>query len=172
MSVRAVFDCMLFLQAATNEAGPAFACFRLVGEDKLTLCVSPEILAEVRDVLSRPSIRKKFPRLTDERADEFLQSVAAKGFVLDDVPQAFSYARDPDDEPYLNLALAASARYLVSRDRDILDLANDESFRSSYPGLTILDPVSLLREVNQARDQEAASTEAEGEAGRTEDTPP
>lgn len=61
MSIRAVFDCMLYLQAATNGAGPAFVCFRLVDEDKVTLCISPEILAEVRDVLSRPSIRKKFP---------------------------------------------------------------------------------------------------------------
>lgn len=172
MSVRAVFDCMLFLQAATNEAGPAFACFRLVDEGKLTLCVSPEVLAEVRDVLSRPSIRKKFPHLTDERADEFLQSVAAKGVVLDNSPQAFSYARDPGDEPYINLAIAANAGYLVSRDRDILDLAGDETFRNSYPGLSILDPASLLRELSQVSDQEATPPEAEEEAGRTEGAPP
>jgi predicted nucleic acid-binding protein len=61
MSVRAVFDCMLFLQAATNEAGPAFACFQLVEAGEVSLYVSPEILAEVRDVLNRPSIRRKSP---------------------------------------------------------------------------------------------------------------
>jgi hypothetical protein len=30
MSERAVFGCMAYLQAVTNENGPASACFRLV----------------------------------------------------------------------------------------------------------------------------------------------
>lgn len=145
MSVRAVFDCMIFLQAATNHTGLAFACFQLVDDGRLTLCLSPEILAEVRDVLSRPSIRRKFPHLDGERVDEFLASAEAKGVVLDEVHHVFSYARDPNDEPYINLAIAANAQYLVSRDRDLLDLMAASAFRGQYPGLTILDPVGLFR---------------------------
>src|SRR5262249_50695319 len=122
MSIRAVFDCMLFLQAATNDAGPAFACFQLVDDGRLTLCLSPEILAEVRDVLNRPKIRRKFPHLTEDRVEEFLASAQAKGIMLDEVPKEFRYARDPDDEPYINLAIAVGAQYLVSRDSDLLDL--------------------------------------------------
>ena len=87
MSVRAVFDCMLFLQAVTHEAGPAFACFQLVDEGRLTLCLSREILAEVRDVLGRPKIRRKFPHLTGERVEKFLARAAAKGDVRDGVPR-------------------------------------------------------------------------------------
>ena len=147
MSVRAVFDCMLFLQAATHEAGPAFACFQLVDEGRLTLCLSPAILAEVRDVLGRPKIRRKFPHLTGERVEEFLARAAAQGVVLDEVPEAFRYARDPDDEPYLNLALAAHAQYLVSRDKDLLDLMADSAFRGQYPGLSVVDPAALLRKL-------------------------
>jgi putative PIN family toxin of toxin-antitoxin system len=145
MSVRAVFDCMLFLQAATNEAGPAFACFQLVEAGEVALHVSPEILAEVRDVLNRPSIRRKFPHLTAERIEEFVTNAETRGVLLDQVPKAFSYARDPDDEPYLNLAIAVDAQYLVSRDKDLLDLMADPAFRGQYPGLAIVDPVTYLR---------------------------
>jgi predicted nucleic acid-binding protein len=52
MSDRAVFDCMVFLQAVLNENGPAFACFQLVDDDKVTLCVSDFVLAEAREVLT------------------------------------------------------------------------------------------------------------------------
>ena len=53
----AVLDCMVYLQAATNDRGPAFACLALVETGEVTLYVSAAILAEVRDVLTRPKIR-------------------------------------------------------------------------------------------------------------------
>ena len=61
------------------------------------------------------------------------------------VPSLFSLPRDPDDEPYLNLALAADADYLVTWDKDLLDLMQDATFRAQYPRLTILNPVALLQ---------------------------
>ncbi len=91
MSTSAVFDCMVFLQAVTNEQGPAFACVGLVEEEKLQLIVSPAILTEVRDVLSRPKVRAKFPHHTDERVEGFLAWLEDKGITLTEVPQAFEY---------------------------------------------------------------------------------
>jgi hypothetical protein len=35
--IAAVFDCMVFLQAATNDQGPAFACLSLVEAGGVTL---------------------------------------------------------------------------------------------------------------------------------------
>ena len=61
------------------------------------------------------------------------------------MPSLFSLPRDPDDEPYLNLAIAAGADYLVTWDKDLLDLMQDASFRAQYPRLTILNPVALLQ---------------------------
>lgn len=40
-----------------------------------------------------------------------------------EVPRVFVYERDPKGEPNINLAIAAAASYLVSRDTGILDLA-------------------------------------------------
>jgi putative PIN family toxin of toxin-antitoxin system len=132
---RAVFDCVILLQAAARATGPAGACLQAVRDGRLELVVSPAILDEVRDVLTRPKTLRKFPTLTLEAVAAFLEDVAALAVELPDVPRVFTLARDPKDEPYINLALAANARYLVSRDNDLLDLMEDESFRSQCPDL-------------------------------------
>ena len=61
------------------------------------------------------------------------------------VQKEVTLPRDPKDEPYLNLAIVAVANYLVSRDKDLLDLMQDQSFREHYSDLIILDPVAFLK---------------------------
>jgi putative PIN family toxin of toxin-antitoxin system len=117
-----------------------------VEEGQISLVISPQVLAEVQQVLGRSKVRAKFPHLTDERVSRFMQWIEERAIAVDEVPQAFSYPRDPNDEPYINLAIASEARYLVSRDRDLLDLMADEGFWQRTPNLTILDPVALLQE--------------------------
>jgi putative PIN family toxin of toxin-antitoxin system len=140
----AVFDCMVFLQAATNDRGPAFACLALVEANEVALYVSPAILAEVREVLARPKIQAKFPNLTPARVDIFMQKIATLATVVDDVPDAGQVIRDTDDLPYLNLAVASNVAYLVSRDKDLLDLMKDASFVSTFPQLRLVDPTAFL----------------------------
>ena len=71
---------------------------------------------------------------------------------LTDVPQVFTYERDPRDEKYINLAIASNAHYLVSRDKDLLDLRKEDlpegqGFRAQFPSLQILDPVDFLKQI-------------------------
>jgi uncharacterized protein len=152
---RVVFDAMIFLQAVGSGRGPSFALLeRLEGGD-FQLFVSGETLDEVRDVLSRPSIRRKMPLLTDERVAALLDRVEHLATVLAQVSRRTALSRDPDDEPVLNLALEVDADYLVTRDKDLLDLMREETpegsaFRSRFPGLTILDPVAFLQRLVQS----------------------
>lgn len=78
-----------------------------------------------------------------------------KATMVRDVPRAFEYARDPADEPYLNLAIAAKAAFLVSRDRDLLDLtghdAESKQFRQRFRFLKIIQPGLFLKEIEKAR---------------------
>lgn len=151
MSRKVVFDAMVFLQAGANPAGPSGACLALARSGPLVLITSPEVLAELRDLLARPNIRRKFPRWTDELVDVFIREVERISLSIDEVPRAFEYPRDPKDEPYVNLAIAAGADYLTSRDRDLLDLMRVPDFTSRFPSLRVLDPVSLLREIEPVR---------------------
>lgn len=149
MKARAVFDCMVFLQAAASDSGPAAACIGMADGGPVDLCLSAEIEAEIRDVLSRPRIRKKFRTLTPERIADFLAKLERIAVLIPDIPQAFTLIRDPKDSKYLNVAIAAGAKLVVSRDNDLLDLmtgtdVDATAFRSTYPGIAILDPVAFL----------------------------
>jgi len=50
----------VFLQGTARRESAAGACLLLVESDVIELCVSQEILAEVRDVLARPRVQRKF----------------------------------------------------------------------------------------------------------------
>ncbi len=141
---------MIFVQALASDKSPSFACFELARNGILDLCVSLEVLNEVRGVMTRSKLQKKLPGLTAERTMAFLSDIASFSTFVSEVPRRFQYERDPKDECYVNLALAAQARYLVSRDTDLLDLADDEGFRHRFPDLRILGPVALLRATSNA----------------------
>ncbi len=146
----AVFDCVVLLQAAASAKGPASACRGFLDSGHVRIFLSPDVLAEVTDVLNRPELQRKFKNLTPEVADAFLRDLTDKAEFLADIPNVFAYPRDPDDEPYINLAIAADAHYLVTWDNDLLDLMDETTavgldFRQRFPDLRILTPVALIR---------------------------
>lgn len=148
--VKAVFDCMIYLQGVARPKGPANACFALVREGVTQLYLSTETLAEIEDVLTRPKFRGRFPSLTDEMIDEFLSELKELAIILTKVSSAVKFSRDPKDEKYLNLAVDAEAGYIVSRDKDLLDLMTDytdeaKEFRQRFGRLKIVGPVDFLR---------------------------
>jgi putative PIN family toxin of toxin-antitoxin system len=156
MKDRAVFDCMIYFQAAARKEGPSAACLQLVRDGQLELYISSPIVSEVKDVLARPKLRQKFSDLTPENVAVFLQDVENKTILLAEVPPVFHLERDPKDDKYVNLAVAAGANYLVSRDKDLLDLMKDPDFRARYPDLTILDAAAFLHVLSKERPSEQA----------------
>ncbi|HXG10976.1 MAG TPA: putative toxin-antitoxin system toxin component, PIN family [Gemmataceae bacterium] len=161
MTPAAVFDTVILLQAGGKPQGPAGGCLRLVMEDKVLLYMSAAGLAELEDVLSRERVRKRFPLLTDEHVATFLRGLRSKVRIVADVPVSFPYPRDPDDEHILNLTLAVQAGYLVTRDKDLLDLMQEGnpagvSFRQHCPELQILDPIAFLAAMTPSPPTEAS----------------
>ena len=157
----AVFDCNVHLQAAAREKSVAVECLRLVEEGLVRLYLSKEILAEVEDVLNRPEIRKHFQTLTDEIIEAFLLKLRSNSQIIRRVPKKFSYPRDPDDEPYINLAVEAEVGYLVSRDNDLLDLMTDytleaKEFRRRFRPLRVIEPLEFLKEVRKLEGESGA----------------
>ena len=145
----AVFDCNIFLQAAVRDTGPSFACLAAVEAGLVQLVISPAVIAEIEQVLNRESMQHKFPQLVPKIVDEYISRIIALAVVKNKIPQAFFFPRDPKDEPYINLAIASKVEYLVSRDKDLLDLMDDQSstgqlFKKDFPSLIILTPVGFL----------------------------
>lgn len=151
-----VFDCVVFLQGLIKESGPAVTCLERFEQGRFQLAFSPEILAELKDVLYRSSLRQTFPLLTKEKVDRLIELLLLRGKLFRNVPKRFELARDPDDEAYLNLAFEAEAQFLVTRDRDLLDLMlwdtkEGRDFQSRFRELKILDPVSFLNEIRTSQ---------------------
>jgi uncharacterized protein len=147
---RVVFDCMIFLQALISPKSVAFKLFEYLEVNRFTLFISREILAEVKNVLNRDYIRNSNPQITDEAVETFLEEVLQKAVLIKTVPPKFKYSRDPKDEKYINLAIEAEADFLVSRDKDLLDLMTDVSvegkeFRQKSRPLKIVEPLEFLR---------------------------
>ena len=149
---KVVFDCNVFLQALVNPHGPAGRCKQLVERGEVELFVSEDVLAEVSEVLSRPRTRKLAPALTIEAVEAFITDVRLKSICLRNVPEEYRFERDPKNACYINLAIVAGAKFIVSRDNDLLDLMkpNREAareFQRRYPLLKIINPIDLLTEV-------------------------
>jgi putative PIN family toxin of toxin-antitoxin system len=159
VSDRAVFDCMVYLQAASRPHR-THGCFDAVQRGELQLFVSADILAEIDDVLNRPEIRRHFPALTDEAVKAFLADILSFATLVADVRHVFTLTRDPKDEKYVDLALSVDARYLVTADNDLLDLMDQatptgKEFHQRYPLLQIMKPGTLVWEMEQRREKES-----------------
>lgn len=110
----AVIDCVVYLQAAGNEAGPAAALLRRAEAGELRLLVSADILQEVRGVLVRPAIRRRLPHLSNGRIEQLVEFLFRAGGYINPVPRKVTLERDPKDEKYLDLVVVGEADYLVS----------------------------------------------------------
>lgn len=160
---RVVFDCGVFFQALIAPNGPAGRCLALAASGDLALFVSEFVIGEFRDVCARPNLVHRF-RLSDSRVDAFISQVAGFATLVHNVPHVFDYPRDPDDEPYVDLAIASRARLIVSRDNDLLALEDPGSeegraFHQRFPEIRIVTPEVLVAEIRPAVDEANAETQ-------------
>ena len=83
-----------------------------------SIALSRAVFAEISDVLTRP----KFDRLiTDDRRHDILEVLAASALWVEPSERVHD-CRDPKDNRYLELALAAGASFILSGDEDLLVL--------------------------------------------------
>lgn len=146
---RAVFDTGVILQATISAAGPAGRAMYLFDQDEIVLFVSPELLLEVRRVLVMPTIRLKNNRYSDSDIEALLSRLATSGTFISEIPTHYQCERDPEDDHVINLAIEANADYLVTRDKDMLELMTDSEFVSRFPNVTILDPGAFLKRIEK-----------------------
>jgi putative PIN family toxin of toxin-antitoxin system len=151
--LRVVYDCNIFVQALISLNGPAGRCVQKAKDREVTLFVSPFVLAEIREIHLKTPARYG---ITQEQTDELARAVALFSTIVTDIRETYVHPYDPDDSAYVNLALKADARLIVSRDRHLLMLSDagrkeGQEFQSRFPLLRIIDPVELLRELQDHR---------------------
>lgn len=109
-----VFDVSSLIGATTLRSGiPRRALLHALAHDEIA--VSDGLVAELEDVLHRPEMQKYLdPVIRDEVIRRF--SGAPNRFAP---TKRVRECRDPTDDKYLELALAAGAWAIVSSDKDL-----------------------------------------------------
>jgi putative PIN family toxin of toxin-antitoxin system len=122
----------------TRTGGPALLT-RQVIRDGLPV-FSAETFAELKDRLWRP----KFDRyVTLEQRRGLLRDIESSALWVDVPPAAAArkFCRDATDDKFIHAALAAESAWLVTGDKDLLEL-----FDSVLPlGVRIVSPADVLR---------------------------
>jgi putative PIN family toxin of toxin-antitoxin system len=87
--------------------------------DVVTLVVSPELIAELENVLQRPKIRRY---VAAEDAAVLVDALKARSMLLSSLAEIPPFTRDPKDDKFVACGLSGDAEYLVSYDDDLLVL--------------------------------------------------
>ena len=149
MTVTAVYDCMVLLQALSKPNRTSGHCFRAVIDGRVRLAVSNGTLLEVEDVVNRPDLRERVFKVTDAQVRSFLDLLVRVSVLVADVPMVCRLPGDLKDEKHLNLAIAAHAEFIVTRDNLLLGFITAENsdafaFRAAHPTTEILSPELFL----------------------------
>lgn len=106
--MRTVLDTNVLVSACWKPDGLEARTVALAIDGAFTACLSPEIVVEYRDVLSR----RKLAALRD-RADAILAALERASLMLQPTVRVTD-ARDEDDNRFLECACAANADFLVT----------------------------------------------------------
>lgn len=96
------------------------------------ICVvtSPELVAELTEVLHRPKISKY---VTDEDASAILDAVKSLAELLPPLGEIPHFTRDPKDDKFVACAIAGGAKYVITYDEDLLVLRQLDLIRITTP---------------------------------------
>ena len=136
-----VFDSVVLVSAFVTGEGVARA-FLVQCTLETNLYTAEEILQETRQVLlERDHLRKRFA-YDEVDVNEFIETFRDECTVISPLPELHVVVRDPQDDMIISCAVVADADYIVSRDKDLLDLG-------AYREINIVSPevfIQLLRE--------------------------
>ena len=94
-------------------------------EQRIVPVTSRETFQELRDALQYP----KFG-LTDSEILDLIESEILPYFeVIDPVEEIKNVCRDPGDDKFIACAISAGVNYLVTGDRDLVDLTRYKNMR-------------------------------------------
>ena len=130
---KVVFDASSVIGAALKQDTiPERAL--LLARSQETICLSPAVETEIREVLQSPKFHKY---ISDATRGPILDILGAAAVMFEPM-EPVTDCRDPKDNKYLELALATGASVIVSSDDDLLVL-------DPWRGIRILRPVNYVR---------------------------
>ena len=110
--IRVVLDTNIIVSAYLNQEGLPFFILKLAMAGNFQLCASEDILAEYAELLHR----KSYP-MNVRRARLLLRKIRAACHIVQSAG-GLRVTKDPDDNIFMECALAAKAHYVVTGNTD------------------------------------------------------
>ena len=132
MSKRVVFDTNVLLSALIRaDTPPALAVDRAI--QSCVLLTAPACFEELQNKVHKPKFARYFSR---EEADLFLETYLLV-VEMQTITTPIVVCRDPNDDKFLEAAVAGKADCLVTGDPDLLEL-------HPFRGISIITPREFL----------------------------
>lgn len=125
---RVVFDTNVFVRALINPQGINARLIQF--SQQYALLTSPAIIEEVTEVLSRSDLLRA-KGIQEVDAERLITGLRRARRVFPTMKVTAS--RDPDDDKFLEAAIAGKADYLVTGDKDLRDIGEYEGIKIRYP---------------------------------------
>jgi uncharacterized protein len=106
--MKIVLDTNVLVAGLLSPFGRCGDIVRMVSSGNLALCIDARILSEYHEVLKRPKFH-----FDPDKVASVLDYIEHSGWVVSSVPLSVSLP-DPDDEPFLEIAISCNADYLVT----------------------------------------------------------
>lgn len=137
MPLRVVVDTNIFISSFWG--GKPREIIDLWSHGDIILCISDEILKEYLEVMIRL-------KLSPDKIDKFIVLFGEKHFIENIKPiQNFKIIKDdPDDNMFIDCAVALKADYIISGDKHLLNL-------KSFKNIALLAPAEFLIIYEQSR---------------------
>ncbi len=113
---KVVFDTNILLSLLIRGGFPTL--FKLIETGQISFLLSIELIDEFIEVSERPKFQKYFSRLD---RDSILSYLLKNGDLIEVISKPLD-CRDPKDNFLLGLAIDGKATYLVTGDKDLLEL--------------------------------------------------
>jgi putative PIN family toxin of toxin-antitoxin system len=131
-----VLDTNVLISGILKPYSKAASILRLVTDGTTQLAYDLRLLSEYRDVLNRPKFN-----FAKENVEVFLEQIEAEGLLVSVKPLKF-HLPDPDDEPFLEVALSGGAKAIVT--------GNKRHFpKKEYEEVRIFSPAEFLEAVKE-----------------------
>jgi putative PIN family toxin of toxin-antitoxin system len=131
--IRAALDANVFVSALIRPAGPPGKILEeWARHGSFALIVSPEIIAELRRAAVYPKV-KRYHSLSDTEVEAWISSIQLTAEQVEPTRSLFAVAADPEDDRYVDAAVAGAADLLVTGDADLLGLDVVEGIRVITP---------------------------------------
>ena len=126
-----VLDTNVIISGILRPFSKAASILKLIADGTVQLAYDLRLLSEYRDVLSRPKFN-----VAEENVEAFLAQAEQEGFLVSVKPLDI-HLPDPDDEPFLEVALAGEVEAIVT--------GNKRHFpKKEYKGVKVLAPSEFL----------------------------